>query len=286
MQWSKGRLIGKGTYGKVYLGLNVANGEVFAVKQVEVPESKDGHQDPRQKQVVDAMKSEIDTLRDLNHPNVVSYLGYEQTEKYLSIFLEYVPGGSIGECYRKLGRGLDKNLTRHFTKQIVDGLAYVHSKGILHRDLKADNILVDLDGICKIFDFGISKRENDNIYGANETATTMQGSVFWMAPEVLVTSEGYGGKVDIWSLGCVVLEMCTGERPWHPKSTLDTLLLVKTRQAPPLPEDLNIHPEGHDFLHQCFQIESSARPTAEDLKTHPYLQNTDWQFQKGVLPVS
>jgi serine/threonine protein kinase len=68
---------------------------------------------------------------------------------------------------------------------------------------------------------------SDNIYGANEAATTMQGSVFWMAPEVLVTPEGYGGKVDIWSLGCVVLEMCTGERPWHPKPQLALLLLVR-----------------------------------------------------------
>lgn len=66
----------------------------------------------------------------------------------------------------------------------------------------------------------------DNIYGANEAATTMQGSVFWMAPEVLVTPEGYGGKVDIWSLGCVVLEMCTGDRPWAPKPQLAVLLLV------------------------------------------------------------
>ncbi|KIM20326.1 hypothetical protein M408DRAFT_330828 [Serendipita vermifera MAFF 305830] len=160
MQWFKGKLLGKGTYGKVYLGFNATSKEVFAVKRVEMPESRSDHQDPRQKQVLDAIKSESDTLRDLDHPNIVAYLGYEQTEKYFSIFLEYVPGGSIGECYRKLGRGFDKNLTRHCTKQIVDGLAYLHSKGILHRDLKADNILVDLDGVCKISDFGISKREN------------------------------------------------------------------------------------------------------------------------------
>lgn len=73
-------------------------------------------------------------------------------------FLEYVPGGSIGECLRKLERGFDDDFTRYCTNQIIDGLAYLHSRNILHRDLKADNILVNLDGGCKISDFGISKR--------------------------------------------------------------------------------------------------------------------------------
>ncbi|PVF99133.1 Pkinase-domain-containing protein [Serendipita vermifera] len=287
MTWVKGKLLGKGTYGKVYLGFNATTREVFAVKRVEMPQTRSDHQDPRQKQVLDAIKAESKTLQDLDHPNIVAYLGYEQTEEYFSIFLEYVPGGSIGECYRKLGQGFDKNLTRHCTKQIVEGLAYLHSRGILHRDLKADNILVDLDGVCKISDFGISRHEHDNIYGANEAATTMQGSVFWMAPEVLTTPEGYGGKVDIWSLGCVVLEMCTGDRPWAPRPQLAVLLLLgnkETRQPPPLSDDINLSADGIDFLNQCFHIEPSARPTAEELRHHSYLKKTDWQFQKGAIP--
>lgn len=225
----------------------------------------------------------------MDHPNIVAYLGCEQTEKYFSIFLENVPGGSIREGYRKLGTGFDKNLTRHCTKEIVNGLAYLHSKGIFHRDLKANNVLITLDGVCKISDFGVSKREKDNIHGATQAANTVLGSIFWMAPEAVVNSEGSGEKADIWSLGCVVLEICTGERPWHPKLELAVLLLLGNKEkqrAPPYPDDLDIYPEGHDLLRRCFQIESSARPTAEDLKTHPYLQNADWQFQKGVLPVS
>lgn len=72
----------------------------------------------------------------------------------------------------------------------------------------------------------------ENIYHTNEAATTMQGSVFWMAPEVLGSQEGYGGKIDIWSLGCVVLEMCTGERPWHPKALVHVILLVSAFMFP------------------------------------------------------
>lgn len=159
-------------------------------------------------------------------------------------FLEYVPGGSIGECLRKLERGFDDDLTRHCTSQIVYGLAYLHSRNILHRDLKADNILVNLEGVCKISDFGISKHGSTShppkcidiirlanslvgdIYANNDNATTMQGTVFWMAPEVISSPDGYGGKADVWSVACIVLEMLTGLRPWHGTPQISVILMV------------------------------------------------------------
>ncbi|KAG8816184.1 hypothetical protein FRC18_001133, partial [Serendipita sp. 400] len=287
-QWAKGILIGKGTYGKVYFGFNMTAVEVIAVKRVEMPEASSEYQGSRQKQVLRAIKAKSATLCELDHPNIVAYLGFEQTDKYFSIFLEYVPGRSIGECYRKLGHGFDQNLTRHCTRQILNGLAYIHSRGILHRDLKADNIFLDLEGNCKISDFGISKHEHDNVYGTNEAMTAMQGTVFWMAPEILVTQDGDSGQADIWSFGCVVLEMCTGDTPWAPKSSVAVILLLgnsDTRQAPPMADDLNISLEGRDMLNQCFQLEPSARPTAEALKAHPYLEEGEpnWRFEAGAI---
>jgi mitogen-activated protein kinase kinase kinase len=132
-------------------------------------------------------------------------------------FLEYVPGGSVAGCLRKHGK-FDDQVSRSFTSQILAGLDYLHQNGIIHRDLKADNILVDPSGVCKISDFGISKRTDD--INENGIHTSMQGSVFWMAPEVVQAGRkgeklGYNGKVDIWSLGCVVLEMWAGRRPWQ-----------------------------------------------------------------------
>lgn len=159
IKWVKGELIGKGTYGHVFLGFNVTNGEMIAVKQVDLPRTANDKDDARQQGVVEALKSEMELLKDLEHEKIVSYLGFEQTSAHLSILLEYVPGGSVGRCLRKHGK-FEKEVIQFFTTQILEGLEYLHQRGILHRDLKADNILVKMDGTIKISDFGISKKSS------------------------------------------------------------------------------------------------------------------------------
>ncbi|EED79364.1 hypothetical kinase [Postia placenta Mad-698-R] len=131
-RWVRGELIGKGTYGKVYLALNATTGEMIAVKQVEMPRTASDKSDTRQVTVVEALKLESETLKDLDHPNIVQYLGFEETPTFLSIFLEYVPGGSIASCLRKHGK-FDDEVSKSFTGQILDGLEYLHKRGILHR---------------------------------------------------------------------------------------------------------------------------------------------------------
>jgi mitogen-activated protein kinase kinase kinase len=134
-------------------------------------------------------------------------------------------------------------------------LAYLHREGILHRDLKADNILLDVDGTCKISDFGISKK-TDNIYG-NDKTNSMQGSVFWMAPEVIRSQgEGYSAKVDIWSLGCVVLEMFAGKRPWAKDEAVGAIYKIANGEIPPIPEDIEgtLGPLAVAFMMDCFQV--------------------------------
>ncbi|KAK9453520.1 hypothetical protein V1511DRAFT_512817 [Dipodascopsis uninucleata] len=268
--WVKGELIGKGTFGRVYLALNVTTGEMMAVKQVGVPQTSSDNDSTKQREVVDALNSEIQTMKDLDHLNIVQYLGYEALPDVCSLFLEYVPGGSIGTCLRKHGR-FELSVIRSITRQVVDGLAYLHSRSILHRDLKSDNLLLDLDGVCKISDFGISKR-SQNIY-SNDAEMSMQGTIFWMAPEVIHNvvhneKQGYSAKVDIWSLGCVVLEMFAGRRPWSNDEAIGAMYkLGNAKLAPPIPEDtVDYVPEdGKVFLDDCFTINPEMRPTAEVL---------------------
>ncbi|ANB12877.1 mitogen-activated protein kinase kinase kinase BCK1 [Sugiyamaella lignohabitans] len=134
--WVKGELIGKGTFGKVYLALNATTGEMMAVKQVEVPQSISDKDSERQKEVVGALHSEVETLKDLDHLNIVQYLGFEALPDVYNLFLEYVPGGSVGRCLRMYGR-FEEPIIKSLTHQVLDGLSYLHSRGILHRVSKS-----------------------------------------------------------------------------------------------------------------------------------------------------
>ena len=253
-RWFKGQLIGKGTYGRVYLGMNATTGEFLAVKEVEVNPRAAGGDKAKMREMVAALDQEIDTMQHLDHINIVQYLGCERKETSISIFLEYISGGSIGSCLRKHGR-FEEGIVASLTRQTLSGLAYLHQEGILHRDLKADNILLDVDGTCKISDFGISKK-TDNIYG-NDKTNSMQGSVFWMAPEVIRSQgEGYSAKVDIWSLGCVVLEMFAGRRPWAKEEAVGAIYKIANGEVPPIPEDIQ-ETIGHlavAFMMDCFSV--------------------------------
>ncbi|USW59543.1 Putative serine/threonine-protein kinase, active [Septoria linicola] len=288
-KWMRGQLIGKGTFGRVYLGMNTTTGELLAVKQVEVNPKAQNADPQKVREMVKALDQEIDTMQHLDHVNIVQYLGCERKEYSISIFLEYISGGSVGSCLRKHGK-FEEPVVSSLTRQTLCGLAYLHSEGILHRDLKADNILLDLDGTCKISDFGISKR-SANPYN-NDITNSMQGSVFWMAPEVIraqsqalnvtggsnpsmdtISSQGYSAKVDIWSLGCVVLEMFAGRRPWSKEEAIGAIYkLGSLNQAPPIPDDVStvVGPAALSFMYDCFTIDPGERPTADTLLRAPF----------------
>ncbi|KZL78722.1 MAP kinase kinase kinase [Colletotrichum tofieldiae] len=272
-RWFKGQLIGKGTYGRVYLGMNATTGEFLAVKEVEVnPKAAQGDK-AKMRELVAALDQEIETMQHLDHVNIVQYLGCERKETSISIFLEYISGGSIGSCLRKHGK-FEESVVSSLTRQMLSGLAYLHREGILHRDLKADNILLDLDGTCKISDFGISKK-TDNIYG-NDKSNSMQGSVFWMAPEVIRSEgKGYSAKVDIWSLGCVVLEMFAGRRPWSKEEAVGAIYKIANGETPPIPDEVRetISPLAIAFMLDCFTVNPLERPTADVLLSqHPFCE--------------
>ncbi|KAF7728212.1 hypothetical protein EC973_006493 [Apophysomyces ossiformis] len=270
VQWIRGKLIGKGSFGRVYLAFNVATGEVIAVKQVEVPKTKSDKLDVHQHDMVKALYQEIVMLRDLDHENIVQYLGYgsDESEGVVNIFLEYVSGGSISSRLALHG-AFDECLVQYFTRQILSGLAYLHSRNILHRDIKAANILVEADGICKISDFGLSKKNDyDEVYDQN-SRMSLRGSIYWMAPEV-VKNEPYSAKVDIWSLGCTVIEMFTGQRPWLTYTQIAAIYNLGRHNSPDIPN--GISDIAKDFLRLCFVIDPSQRPTATVLLSHPFCQ--------------
>ncbi|CAG8656632.1 189_t:CDS:10, partial [Rhizophagus irregularis] len=282
ISWAKGELIGKGTFGKVFLAMNVNSSEIMAVKQIELPKTKSDRLNERQQNLVKSFTDEMEILKDLDHEHIVQYIGFEKTDEAINIFLEYVNGGSIGTCLRIYG-AFKEPVVRSFTRQILLGLQYLHNRGILHRDIKADNILVDEEGYCKISDFGISKKSEHLAYD-HSSNMSLQGTIFWMAPEVFNSTKGYSAKVDIWSLGCVVLEMFAGERPWNNLTDLAAMFkLGSEKKAPPIREDIIMSSDARNFLDQCFIIEPNNRPTAEQLLQHPFAQeNPNFHFKEYI----
>jgi mitogen-activated protein kinase kinase kinase len=265
--WMKGDLIGEGSFGKVYLALHAITGELLAVKQVELPNvTKGTESDKKKSSMITALKQEIDLLQGLRHPNIVQYLGTSSDEKYLNIFLEYVPGGSIAGMLKQYSF-FNETLVRNFVRQIMEGLAYLHGRDIIHRDIKGANVLVDNKGGIKISDFGISKRADvasaSQLPGSGLNRPSLQGSVFWMAPEV-VRQSAHTKKADIWSLGCLIVEMFTGARPFPDKSQLQALFAIGSNQVKPtIPE--GISDAAKNFLNKTFEIDHEKRPSAEDL---------------------
>ena len=268
--WMKGDLIGEGSFGSVYLALHAVTGELMAVKQVELPNVTRGTEgDKKKNTMITALKQEIDLLQGLQHPHIVQYLGTSSDEDHLNIFLEYVPGGSIAGMLKQYNT-FQEPLIRNFTRQILEGLCYLHARNIIHRDIKGANILVDNRGMVKISDFGVSKKTNFNgMNSAPGTRTSLQGSVFWMAPEV-VRQSGQSLQSDIWSVGCLIVEMFTGSRPFPSMTTLQTLFAVgSNNEKPSIPEVAS--KDAKDFLGKTFEIDHTKRPGADELLRERFL---------------
>ena len=273
IRWKKGDLIGAGSYGKVYIGLNENSGVLMAVKEVEVCDAKEAK----------SLQQEIDLMRSLSHDNIVAYLGSEvdAEEHILYIFTEWVPGGSISNILQKFGR-LTENVVRNYTRQVLTGLDYLHSKGVIHRDIKGANILVDDRATIKLADFGASKRlflpsanrkgRQPDLSLGNKGTKSLRGTPYFMAPEV-VKQSGHGRKADIWSVGCTVLQMITGKPPWKAMQfpSVSALLyhICNTNKPPEMPDAISN--ELRSFLMICFQREPAERPTAKRMLQHPFV---------------
>lgn len=169
------------------------------------------------KEAVMKLKKEIELYRKLNHENIVKYIGSEIVNNQFCIYLEYMSGGSILQTYSvHPNKFLPEAMIRDFTKQILTGLIYLHENKVVHCDLKGANVLVDdKTQQVKLTDFGCAKIF-ENSLSQTDINGVIRGSLAWMAPEVLM-NKGIRRKADIWSLGCLVIEMAVGGNPWGPE---------------------------------------------------------------------
>ncbi|CAI0551329.1 unnamed protein product [Linum tenue] len=265
IRYRKGELIGCGAFGQVYMGMNLDSGELLAIKQVLI--AANGASKERAQAHVKDLEEEVKLLKNLSHTNIVRYLGTVREEESLNILLEFVPGGSISSLLGKFGP-FPEAVIRTYTEQLLLGLEYLHSNGIMHRDIKGANILVDNKGCIKLADFGASKQvvELATISGAK----SMKGTPYWMAPEV-IRQTGHSFSADIWSVGCTVIEMATGKPPWSQQYQEVAALfhIGSTKSHPEIPEHLS--DDAKDFLLKCLQKEPDMRLDASELLKHPFV---------------
>ncbi|KAH7438302.1 hypothetical protein KP509_04G009300 [Ceratopteris richardii] len=265
IRWRKGELIGAGAFGSVYMGMNLDSGELLAVKQVLISAKNVAKE--RFQAHLKELEDEVKLLQNLSHPNIVRYLGTAREDDALNIFLEFVPGGSIASLLGKFG-SFPEQVIRMYSRQLLQGLEYLHKNGIMHRDIKGANILVDNKGCIKLADFGASKQVVELVTMSG--AKSMKGTPYWMAPEV-IRQTGHSLPADIWSVGCTIIEMATGKAPWSQQFQEVAALfhIGTTKSHPPIPEHLSC--EAKDFLQKCLRKEPYLRPTVSELLQHPFI---------------
>ncbi|CAB4254772.1 similar to Saccharomyces cerevisiae YCR073C SSK22 MAP kinase kinase kinase of the HOG1 mitogen-activated signaling pathway [Maudiozyma barnettii] len=298
IRWQKRDFVGGGTFGKVYSAINLDNGDILAVKEIKIQDGK------AMKKVFPSIKEEMEVLEMLNHPNIVQYYGVEVHREKVNIFMEYCEGGSLASLLEH-GRIEDEMVTQVYTLELLEGLAYLHQSGVVHRDIKPENILLDFNGVIKYVDFGAAKKiaRNGTMMGrfsisnssdsSNSTTSgngkksqentreeiptglqEMMGTPMYMAPESITGSSNKGkfGADDVWSLGCVVLEMITGRRPW---SNLDNewaiMYHVAAGHIPQQPAPDEVSASGRLFLSKCLVQNPTKRATAVELLVDPWI---------------
>ncbi|XP_064645531.1 uncharacterized protein LOC135498935 [Lineus longissimus] len=207
-------------------------------------------------------------LSRFDHPNIVRYffehIDVDSGKFYIG--MEYMTGGSLAGKIKKTP--LPEDNLRNYTHQILCGIKFLHEKHIAHRDIKPDNVLLSLDDpIIKLADFGISRKLEASLLTHGAT-TAVRGTVQYMSPEVVKGEDdekkGYGLKTDIWSVGCVVLEMAKGTRPWSEcGNATHVMFRIGNGEAPPVAE--NVPGDVKDFLMKTFIVFPKDRSSAEDL---------------------
>ncbi|KAL2912784.1 Protein kinase, partial [Polyrhizophydium stewartii] len=228
-------------------------GAIVAIKDMIMPRQ------PRKDMIV----NEIMVMKECQHPNIVNYIESFLVRESLWVLMEYMEGGMLTDIIDR--HKFSEPQIASICLETLRGLHHLHSRNIIHRDIKSDNILLDLKGRVKISDFGYSaKLTNDRSRRA-----TMVGTPFWMAPEV-VSQKEYGAKVDIWSLGIMAIEMIEGQPPYIDEEPLKALYLIATIGTPKLKRPEKLSPALRDFLKKSLEVDVSKRSSSTELLQHQF----------------
>ncbi|XP_023824720.1 LOW QUALITY PROTEIN: serine/threonine-protein kinase 10-like [Salvelinus sp. IW2-2015] len=260
-QWEIIGELGDGAFGKVYKAKNKETGELAAAKVIETKTEEE----------LEDYMVEIDILAKCDHHYIIKLLDAFYYDAKLWIMIEFCPGGAVDATMLELDRGLIEPQIQVICKQMLEALVYLHSIKIIHRDLKAGNILLTLEGDIKLADFGVSAKNTKTL----QRRDSFIGTPYWMAPEVVMCETmkdaPYDYKADIWSLGITLIELAQIEPPHHELNPMRVLLKIAKSEPPTLEQPSKWSREFKDFLKKSLDKNPESRPDAAQLLEHPFV---------------
>ncbi|XP_047643350.1 serine/threonine-protein kinase 10 isoform X4 [Phacochoerus africanus] len=255
--------LGDGAFGKVYKAKNKETGALAAAKVIETKSEEE----------LEDYIVEIEILATCDHPYIVKLLGAYYYDGKLWIMIEFCPGGAVDAIMLELDRGLTEPQIQVVCRQMLEALMFLHSKKIIHRDLKAGNVLMTLEGDIRLADFGVSAKNLKTL----QKRDSFIGTPYWMAPEVVMCETmkdtPYDYKADIWSLGITLIEMAQIEPPHHELNPMRVLLKIAKSDPPTLLTPSKWSVEFRDFLKTALDKNPETRPSAAQLLEHPFVSS-------------
>lgn len=274
----KDEVVGQGAFATVKKAVERSTGKTFAAKIISKRKVMGN---------MDGVTRELEVLRKLNHPRIVRLKGFYEDDEFYYLLMEFVSGGDLMDFVAAHG-SVGEDAGREITRQVLEGVKYIHSKGISHRDLKPDNILIEQDDpvLVKITDFGLAK-----VQGNGTFMKTFCGTLAYVAPEVIAGKAGaeenekrneYSSLVDMWSMGCLVYVILTGHLPFSGSTQEQLYKQIKNGSYHEGPlKDFRISEEAKDFIDSLLQVNPNARPTAEKALQHPWIKMTQTYSSVG-----